>query len=59
MFLKPEDLKKSEGEQPIKPSGQHRARLNGTVMIYVSLGSFKEPLTYVYYYYYYCYYYSS
>jgi hypothetical protein len=26
---------------------------NGTVMIYVSLGSFKEPLAYVYYYYYY------
>jgi hypothetical protein len=25
-------------------------------MIYVSLGSFKEPLTYVYYYYYYYYY---
>jgi hypothetical protein len=27
--------------------------INGTVMIYVSLGSFKEPLAYVYYYYYY------
>ena len=27
--------------------------INGKVMIYVSLGSFKEPLAYVYYYYYY------
>ena len=27
MFLKPEDLEQSEGEQPIKPSGQHRAWL--------------------------------
>jgi hypothetical protein len=26
-------------------------------MIYVSLGSFKEPLAYIYYYYYYYYYY--
>jgi hypothetical protein len=28
-------------------------------MIYVSLGSFKEPLAYVYYYYYYYYYHAE
>jgi hypothetical protein len=27
MFIKPEGLEKREGEQPIKPSGQHRAWL--------------------------------
>ena len=32
-------------------------KYHGTVMIYVSLRSFKEPLVYVYYYYYYYYYY--
>jgi hypothetical protein len=31
--------------------------INGTAMIYVSLGFFKEPLAFIYYYYYYYYYY--
>jgi hypothetical protein len=64
MFLKPEDLKNVRVSSLLSlvantglglisyPHGPAR-RHNGTVMIYMSLGSLKEPLAYVYCYYYY------
>jgi hypothetical protein len=68
MFLKPEDIEHVRVSsllslvantglglvsQPHRPARRH----NGIAMIYVSLGSFKEPLAFIYYYYYYYYYY--